>query len=181
MGVVVALVEIDNKFHSWQVISTTTMTPRTRSRMRNTSNVNFYQQTTNLMQQRSSAIVNAVASVAIVVAHKLASQDEECQPRRLTNEGGPYHSTSTPKRRQGPRPRKRRSVADVYQELGDVYFRRAYRMRYNTFKRLASMLCPYITLASGKTEDGSSRNYRYIPNGAIATDVRLASHRPSFS
>jgi hypothetical protein len=88
MGIVVALVEIDNKFNSWQVISTTTMTPRTtRSRMRNTSNdVNYYQQTTNLMQQHSSVILNAVACVAIAVAHELASQDEECQPQRLTNQ-----------------------------------------------------------------------------------------------
>ena len=108
------------------------------------------------MQQRSSAIVNPVARVAIAVAHELASQDEECQLRRLTNEGGTYHST--PKRQQGPRLRKQRSVAD--QELGDVYFRRAYRMRYNTFKRLASMLCPYIIYHVGIWNDRRRANIK---------------------
>ena len=115
------------------------------------------------MQQRS-AVSAAIAHVADAVAQELASQ--ESQPQRLRNEG------YVPRR--GSRPRKRRSVADVYQELGDIYFRRAYRMKYNTFKRLASMLCPYIIVASGKSEERSSQNYRYIPNGAIATDVRLA-------
>jgi hypothetical protein len=47
-------------------------------------------------------------------------------------------------------------------------------MKYNTFKRLASMLHPLIIAASGKSEEVSSQNYRYIPNGPISTDVRLA-------
>lgn len=36
------------------------------------------------------------------------------------------------------------------------------------------MLCPYIIVASGKSKERSSQNFRFIPNGAIATDVRLA-------
>ena len=42
------------------------------------------------------------------------------------------------------RVRKRRSVEDIYNELGPMYFRRAYRMQYSTFKALADELRPYI-------------------------------------
>ena len=65
--------------------------------------------------------------------------------------------------------RNRRSVKDIYRQLGKVYFRRAYRMKYSTFVRLASVLRPYIIAASGKK--GTTR---YIPNGPILPDVRLA-------
>jgi hypothetical protein len=30
--------------------------------------------------------------------------------------------------------RKRKQVTTIYKELGDIYFRRAYRMNYSTFK-----------------------------------------------
>lgn len=101
------------------------------------------QQMTNLMVlQRSSIVLNAVTQVAIVVAEReLATGQEECQPqqRLRTNEG-----YTTP--RLGSQLRKRRSVADVYQKLGDIYFRAkgTYRMKYHAFKRLASMLQPPI-------------------------------------
>jgi hypothetical protein len=42
-------------------------------------------------------------------------------------------------------------------------------MKYNTFKRLASLLRRYIIAASGKK--GTTK---YIPNGPISPDVRLA-------
>ena len=35
-----------------------------------------------------------------------------------------------------PRPRRRRSVVEVYQNIGPSYFRRAYRMTYDSFCRL---------------------------------------------
>ena len=65
--------------------------------------------------------------------------------------------------------RNRRSVHDIYKELGDGYFRRAYRMKYRTFKRLADDLCPYIKDAT--RQKGAPR---YTPNGPITPDVRLA-------
>lgn len=68
------------------------------------------------------------------------------------------------------RKRQRRSVKDIYNELGDTYFRRAYRMQYRTFKRLARELRPGIVDASGKKGITS----RYASNGQIAPDVRLA-------
>ncbi len=48
-------------------------------------------------------------------------------------------------------PRTRRSVHDICKELGGGYFRRAYRMKYSTFKRLANKLRKYIEDATGKT------------------------------
>jgi hypothetical protein len=42
-------------------------------------------------------------------------------------------------------------------------------MTFNTFKRLANVLRPYIITASGK-----KGNTRFIPNGPISPDVRLA-------
>jgi hypothetical protein len=66
--------------------------------------------------------------------------------------------------------RSRRSVHDIYKELGEGYFRRAYQMKYSTFKRLANELCLYIKDASGQR--GTAR--RHTPNGPISQDVRLA-------
>ena len=62
-----------------------------------------------------------------------------------------------------------RSVKDIYKRLGKVYFRRAYRIKYTTFLRLAVMLRPYIITASGKK--GTTL---YIPNGPISPNIRLA-------
>jgi DDE superfamily endonuclease len=131
----------------------------------------YSKQTTYLMhQQRSAAVMSAVAHVSMAIAQRELSS-RRCRTRRrrmrrTTNEQG---RTTVPTRRVF-RPRRRRSVEDVYKELGDVYFRRAYRMKYCTFQRLASMLRAYIIAASGKKQ--GSRNY--IPNGPISTDVRLA-------
>ncbi len=36
-----------------------------------------------------------------------------------------------------------RSVQDVYNEPGEVYLRRAHRMKFNTFQRLANVLRPH--------------------------------------
>ena len=69
--------------------------------------------------------------------------------------------------------RTRRSVHDIYKQLGKVYFRRAYRMKYVTFVRLGAMLHSYIIAASGK-KGGTLR--RYIPNGPISTKGRDVSH-----
>jgi hypothetical protein len=45
-------------------------------------------------------------------------------------------------------------------------------MRYSTFKRLADDLCPFIERECRKKEEG--RPARFIPNGRIVPDVRLA-------
>ena len=43
-------------------------------------------------------------------------------------------------------------------------------MQYSTFKALADELCPYIIDASG--QNGGPK--RFVPNGPISPDVRLA-------
>ena len=89
----------------------------------------------------SSSVVNPVANAAAVVAQQLVAERFRRQ-RRCTNRG------SAPGRHFLKR--LGRSVREVYQELGEVYFRRAYRMKFGTFQRLASILRPYIIAASGK-------------------------------
>jgi hypothetical protein len=76
---------------------------------------------------------------------------------------------SSPGKRLGKpaRVRQRVSVNSVYKQLGPAYFRRAYRMSYQSFKRLAAKLHDGIVLASGKNMHSSN----YIPNGRISTGV----------
>ena len=100
-----------------------------------------------------SSVLNIVANVAAVVAQQVIRR----RFQRITNHGGSPRGRSF-------RKRQRRSVRDIYEELGDVYFRRAYRMKYDTFNRLATLLSPYIIESSGKKQ--TSRNYRH--NGAIS-------------
>ncbi len=108
---------------------------------------------------QQSIILNAVANVAAVVAHQVIF----CLHQRKTKRGGS-------RLRRSFRKRQRRSVREIYEELGDVYFRRAYRMNYDTFDRFASTLSPYIIAASGKKQ----RPRNYIHNGAISPEGRLA-------
>ena len=104
--------------------------------------------------QQSAEVSNVVAHVAGVVVSRLL--------RRTTYSG--YIRSRLALRR-----RTRRSVKDIFNELGPLYFRRAYRMTYQSFKRLADLLRPYINAASGKK--GIPRCYQ---NGPISPDVRLA-------
>ena len=106
-------------------------------------------------RQQSAAVSNVVANVTAVVVRRLL--------RSKTNNPGYVRSRRTLRRR------RRRSVGDIYNELGPLYFRRAYRMTYQSFKRLAVLLRPYILAASGSK--GTPRHYR---NGPISPDVRLA-------
>jgi hypothetical protein len=111
---------------------------------------------------QSSLLLNIVANASAVVVHHILRNRQKRRRTRST-EGFSMH-------RRTFRKRRRRSVVDIYRELGDAYFRRAYRMSYFTFKRLATLLRPGIVLASGKKE--SSRNH--LHNGPILPEVRLA-------
>ena len=87
------------------------------------------------------------------------------------------------------RPRMRRSVAEIYESLGPTYFRRAYRMTYESFLKLHQKLQEGI-LHAVSVVAGEKRNKRVsqrgtylrnrhfktppVPNGPIATTVRLA-------
>ena len=82
----------------------------------------------------------------------------------------------------GAHPRSRNQVKDVYRQLGPTNFRKAYRMKYHSFKRLAQKLRDGIikfSIVKKKRRNHSrhgmhERNYRYVPNGPITPSVRLA-------
>jgi hypothetical protein len=87
------------------------------------------------------------------------------------------------RRQIGGRPpaiiRQRRSVSDVYQCLGDNYFRRAYRMSYDSFWVLHSKIENEIKneIENRRRKAGGSFDPRHappVPNGPISTSVRLA-------
>ena len=64
-------------------------------------------------------------------------------------------------------PRIRKSVSQIYRELGDTYFHRAFRMKMKTFEELFKILKPGLTLAVG------SKYKNHEPNGRITLTVRL--------
>jgi hypothetical protein len=129
----------------------TTMTSDTRTRRRAQHSLDL---------EQSASVSNAVVNVAAVLAD-VTVRHRYLKRRMKRNKG------SAPGRRF--RQRTRRSVRDIYKELGKTYFRRAYRMSYTTFKRLAALLCPNINAACGKK--GTTR---FCRNGQITPDVRLA-------
>lgn len=92
-------------------------------------------------------------------------------------------------RRRGParsgksaRSRTRRHVQEIYNDLGPIYFCRAYRMTYTSFWRLHEKLSPTIITVAARHRHyvckGGRKNGNYslppIPNGIITTSVRLA-------
>ncbi len=112
--------------------------------------------------ENSTGVANVVANVTAVVVD-VAVRRRRLRRRRTRNHGGSMPGRSF-------RVRTRRSVEDIYKQLAKVYFRRAYRMKYRTFKRLAHALRPYIIAASGQ-KGGPPGSIR---NGPISSDVRLA-------
>jgi hypothetical protein len=127
--------------------------------MTSTSNKSRQQVSHEQDLQNSSVLCNIVANIAVVGAAG------ELQQRRLRRKG-----TRNVVRKY--RVRKRRLVEDIYKELGSVIFRRAYRMRYRTFKTLADELRPYIVATNGQNKEGCPS--RFIPYGPILPDVCLA-------
>jgi hypothetical protein len=78
------------------------------------------------------------------------------------------------------RKRVRRSVGEIYHCLGPIYFRRAYRMSYNSFWRLHDLLEAKIEEAAanvrGYTRSVNGERFQRcppIPNGEIRSSVRL--------
>ena len=132
----------------------TTMTATTTSRR-------IRRSAFTLDQERTSQVANLAACAAAVIACPAIR-------RRLLRRRMRRHGGSAPGRLPFRR-RHRKSVWDVYNEVGEHYFRRAYRMTVATFMHLATILRPYISAASGK-----SGTPRYSPNGPISPDVRLA-------
>jgi hypothetical protein len=68
--------------------------------------------------------------------------------------------------------RRRRSVMDIFNELGRKMFRRAYRMHIEAFWELYKKIKPHLWAACGYTPKPVRE--RYVPNGRIHPTVRLA-------
>jgi hypothetical protein len=79
--------------------------------------------------------------------------------------------------------RMRESVLDVFNLMGPRIFRRAFRMTFDSFWRLHSILLPHILTAidenSGYVRKGGRGGGKYslppVPNGPIAPSVRLGA------
>jgi hypothetical protein len=96
-------------------------------------------------KQQQSSVLNAVASAAAAVVQQLLVRHSRRQRLSLRSRG------SAPGRRF--RKRVRRPVRSICKELGDIYFRRAYRKKFGTFQRLASMLRPYAIAAETRLKE----------------------------
>jgi DDE superfamily endonuclease len=67
------------------------------------------------------------------------------------------------------RERQRRSIDEVREMLGDGYFKRSLRMKYQSFRTLVQKLSPEMMRNIPRNHDSS----RHIPNGPIGMDVRI--------
>jgi len=78
-----------------------------------------------------------------------------------------------PGSRKGCRTRKRlrRSIEEVYECLGDIYFRRAFRMTYPSFQHLHCLLKEKIDAEVGRNH---AKTF-YVHNGPITSDMRLGA------
>ena len=78
---------------------------------------------------------------------------------------------------KSPRFRIRRTVDDIYQCLGPIYFRRAYRMSYESFWQLHDLLSPAMKDVASSVRRYIPKRHSYksppVPNGNISTSVRL--------
>ena len=86
------------------------------------------------------------------------------------------------KKREGTRidcphiPRQRKSVVQVYRELGSTYFRRSFRMSYGTFRRLYRTLEEDLKRESGlkrHEEENEKTHMERTPNWPVDLTVRL--------
>jgi hypothetical protein len=109
-----------------------------------------------------ASAANVVANATAVIAERLLRQRRLQSRTRMRNQGG-----SAPGRTF--RRRYRRSVQDIYEELGNFYFKRAYQTEYSTFMSLTTELRLYIIAASH--QKGTAPHF---PNRQISPDVQLA-------
>jgi hypothetical protein len=113
------------------------------------------------INRRQKKITTIAAQVAAAAAHYLYIK------KKMRGKGRP-----------SARIRERRTVEDIYNCLGPRYFRRAYRMSYDSFCVLHNKLEQGILDALDKRKIKGARQHDRappIPNGPISTSVRLAS------
>lgn len=127
-----------------------------------------------------------VALAAVTAATVLLKAASKNHKKNVHRKGPPR--TPGSRRGKSARPRTRKSVVDIYNALGPIYFRRAYRMTYESFLELHDELKDGISNAVMKkrrrarrsttnrdVRHQSPRSHPPIPNGKpIETSVRLA-------
>ena len=92
---------------------------------------------------------------------------------------------TNPSRSRGTffRSRKRHSIAEVYGWMGERIFRRAFRMSYDSFWRLHSVLLPHILTITERAQtyqkkggrQGGNFSFPPIRNGEISASMRLGA------
>ena len=119
----------------------------------------------------SVAVQSAALAAAKVVQWRKEQQERPFSPRRRRV------------RAIGAHRRSRNQVKDIYQQLGPTNFKKAYRMKYHSFRRLTKKLRDGIIRFSlvkkrrnhyHTTSSMHKKNYRYVPNGPITPSVQLA-------
>ena len=83
------------------------------------------------LELSASSVANVVRNVAALAVSAAIRRRILRMRVRNTKRGGSLRGRTF-------QARNRRSVHGIYLELGEVYFRRAHRMKYRTFKRLAT-------------------------------------------
>jgi len=96
----------------------------------------------------------------LLLSFKLIQDEEDLKKMKKTGS----------RKGKGPRIRLRRTVHSLCVELGPLYFKRAFRMSYPSFRKLATNLKDGIIEASGVKENSKNR----VPNGRITAAVRVA-------
>ena len=102
--------------------------------------------TTTKRRQRKSysldeTLANIVANATAVIVQRFLRQCRQKSRTGMRNQGGLAPGRIF-------RRRYRRSVQDIYEEVGALYFRRAYQMKCSTFMSLVAGLRRYIIAAS---------------------------------
>lgn len=119
-------------------------------------------------------------SIAVLAAALAAAKVVQWRQEQHSQTGGGIPRRAR-RRAIGAHQRSRIQVKDIYRQLGPTNFKKAYRMTYHSFKRLARKLRNGIikSLLAKKRRNHSpdsmnETNYRYVPNGPITPSVRLA-------
>ena len=114
-----------------------------------------------------------------------------CEQNQLVLHAVALHLSACRRKKAGtrllkahPRRRRRKTIAQIHDELGPIYFCRAYRMTYDSFLKLSSLLKDGIEEARKRNKnaggttpcitDGRKNNKAPVPNGRIDTTIRLA-------
>ena len=105
------------------------------------------------------------ATRRVLEAAFVAAADEYAGTSDTSDTDDNSGANTGPRQGHPPRKRVRRSVYSIYLEQGDIYFRRAYRMEYASFRVLHKMLQPRLRHNSGA---------KAARNGFIDSTTRLS-------